>query len=92
MALRELPSSLRRLALQDARPTATLAGRCCRRYASAEATASQELLEDFQDLESQSSLSTQFTPDEKITAYDPIERAKGRKRELPPSRCVTGNN
>jgi large subunit ribosomal protein L5 len=88
MALRELPSSLRRLALRDARPTPTSLGRYCPRYASAEATAPQEVSEDFQDLESQSSLSTQFTSDEKIKAYDPVKRAHGRKRELPPSRYV----
>jgi large subunit ribosomal protein L5 len=89
MALRELPSSLRRLALRDARPAATAVGGCCRRYASAAAAAApQEVSEDFQDLESQSSLSPQFSPDEKIKAYDPIKRAQGRRRELPPSRYV----
>jgi hypothetical protein len=90
MALRELPSSLRRLALRDARPITAVSGNCWRRYASAEAVAAapapQEVSEDFRDLESKSSLFTAFSPDEKIKAYDPIKRTQGRKRELPPSR------
>jgi hypothetical protein len=88
MALRELPSSLRRMALRDARSTAAVAGRLCRRYASADATTPPEVSEDLQDLESQSSLSTPFSPDERIKAYNPIKRAQGRKRQLPPSRYV----
>jgi hypothetical protein len=90
MALRELPSSLRRLALRDARPTAAIASKCLRRYASGEAVAAaparSEVPEDFRDLESESSLFTAFSPDEKIKAYDPIKRTQARKRELPPSR------
>jgi hypothetical protein len=82
MALRELPSSLRRLALRDARPTGAIAGKCLRRYASGEVS------EDLRDLESESSLFTAFSPDEKIKAYDPIKRTQARKRELPPSRYV----
>ncbi|PMD28430.1 ribosomal protein L5 [Hyaloscypha hepaticicola] len=90
MALRELPSSLRRMALRDARPTAAIASKCLRRYASGEAVAAApargEVPEDFRDLESESSLFTAFSPDEKIKAYDPIKRTQARKRELPPSR------
>jgi hypothetical protein len=90
MALRELPSSLRRLALRDGRPTAAVAGRSWRRYTSAEAVAAapKEVSEDFQDLESNTSMFTAFSPDDKIKAYDPIKRTQGRRRELPPSRYV----
>jgi hypothetical protein len=90
MALRELPSSLRRLALRDTRPTAAVAGRSWRRYTSAEAVAAapKEVSEDFQDLESNTSMFTAFSPDDETKAYDPIKRTQGRRRELPPSRYV----
>ncbi len=86
MASRELPSALRRLISRDARPTATHLSRNWRRYASTEAAAVQEASEDFQDLESQSSLTSSTSQDEKIKTYDPVKRAQGRRRELPPSR------
>jgi large subunit ribosomal protein L5 len=53
---------------------------------AAEPAPEQELSEDFQELESQSSYSFTEMPVEKIKAYDPVKRAQGRKRELPPSR------
>jgi len=85
MASRELSSSLRRLAIRDTRSTTTTVARNCRRYASSGAAAVLEE-SDFRDLESESSLLSNFTPDEKIKAYDPAKRAQGRTRELPPSR------
>ena len=86
MALRELPSILSRFAGRDARPRMTTNLRNCRRYASGEASIANETPEDLEDLESQSSFSPSELEPEKIKAYDPVKRAQGRRRELPPSR------
>ena len=86
MALRELPSALRQLITRDLQPTATSAGYISRRYASGQAAAVQEALEDLQDLESQSALtSTEFSP-ETAEGYDPVKRSQARRRQLPASR------
>jgi hypothetical protein len=86
MALRELPSTLSRLIARDSRLTTASISRNCRRYASTAEASRKEATEDLQDLESQSSFSANDYPAEKIKAYDPVKRAQGRKRELPPSR------
>jgi large subunit ribosomal protein L5 len=88
MALRELPSALRSLALRDTQSGTSILVRNCRRYASSEAAAPQEASEDFQDLDSGSAFISTGPADEKIKTYDPVKRAQGRRRELPPSRCV----
>ncbi|KAH7393157.1 ribosomal protein L5 domain-containing protein [Cadophora sp. MPI-SDFR-AT-0126] len=85
MALRELPSALRRLTTRDARPATTSISRSCRRLATTEAGA-QETSEDFQDLESKSSLLSNGAVDEKVKSYDPIKRSQGRRTQLPASR------
>ena len=87
MALRELPSAFRSLATRDVRPlTASIAWNC-RRYASAGTAIKEEAPSDFQDLELQSSFAVKLPSDDgKITEFDPVKRAQGRKRELPPSR------
>jgi len=84
MALRELPSTFGRLLCRDARPLASSISRRCRRDVST--AASQELSEDIQELESQSSLAWTDSSAENANAFDPIKRAKGRKQQLPPSR------
>jgi large subunit ribosomal protein L5 len=86
MALRELPSALRRLAIKDTRSTATFLSQNCRRYASTEAPGAQNGSQDLQDLESNTSFSALEIQDEKVATYDPVKRAQGRKRELPASR------
>src|SRR5277367_4213903 len=92
MALRELSSTFCRLSIRDVRPSATSMTRNCRRYASGEASAEaapvQQVSEDLQELESNSSYSSAEILTEKIKAYDPVKRAQGRRRELPPSRYV----
>ncbi len=85
MVLRELPSILGRIAGRNGRSAVMP---CCRRYASTEAAAVQNISEDIQDLEAQSTFSSTLAPDEKIKSYDPIKRAQGRRRELPSSRYV----
>ena len=87
MALRELPSALRRLTTRGARPATNSITRSCRRFASTEAGA-QETSEDFQDLESKSSLLSNGAVDEKVKSYDPIKRSQGRRTQLPASRYV----
>jgi hypothetical protein len=86
MALRELPWSLGRLTTRCPRRVASATVICSRRFASSQASYSQEVSPDVQELESQSSFSTTDYSTEKIEAYDPVKRAQGRKRELPPSR------
>jgi large subunit ribosomal protein L5 len=88
MALRELPSALRSLAIRDTRSRTLVLARNCRRHASSETAASQEAPEDFQDLESESAFISIGPVDEKVKTYDPVKRAQGRRRELPPSRYV----
>ena len=59
----------------------------CRRYASSgEASSVPGVVEDYQDLVSESSFSTGGFSEDVIKAYDPVRRAQGRRRELPPSR------
>jgi hypothetical protein len=85
MALRGIPSTFSRLIIRDVRPlqrTAINHGR----QASTEATVSKEPLPDFEDLESQSSLSSTGPSNQIIKTYDPVKRAQRRKKELPPSR------
>lgn len=94
MALRELSSTFYRLSARDARPATTSISRNCRRYASGETSTEssqrrEEFSEDLQELESSSSYSPTDIPAEKIKAFDPVKRAQGRKRQLPPSRYVT---
>jgi large subunit ribosomal protein L5 len=86
MALRELPSALRRLLIRDLRPTNTTLTQISQRYASGQAAAVQEASEDLDDLESQSALSSTELPSEAVKGYDPIKRSQGRKRQLPASR------
>lgn len=88
MALRELPSALQRLAIRDTRSRISILARNCRRYASSEAAAPREAPEDFQDLESESAFISIGPAGEKVKTYDPVKRAQGRRRELPPSRYV----
>lgn len=87
MALRELPSALRRLTTRDARPATNSINRSCRRFASTE-VGTKETSEDFQDLESKSSLLSNGAVDEKVKSYDPIKRSQGRRTQLPASRYV----
>ena len=89
MPLREIPSALRNLAIRDVRSRMIVLGRNGQRYASGDAAAPLELSEDFKELDSQSSFISNGPPDEKIKAFDPVKRASGRRRELPPSRWVT---
>lgn len=91
MALRELHSSIGRLIVKGGRrngpSTVTIS---CRRYASTEASEAptQDVSQDIQDLESQSTFWKTSAPDEKVKSYDPIKRASARRRVLPPSRYV----
>ncbi|RDW70305.1 putative 50S ribosomal protein L5 [Coleophoma crateriformis] len=91
MALRELPSVFSRLLVRDA-PTKAIVSRTYRRYASGEAgtpvkPAKEELAnKDFQELESESSLAASRPSEDIIKAFDPVKKAKGRRRELPASR------
>lgn len=57
-----------------------------RRFASSEASYAQDVAADLHELESQSSFSTTDYSKEKIEAFDPVKKAKARKRELPASR------
>lgn len=85
MALKELPSVLRRLAVDGTRPTTSFV-RTCRRYASTEA-AVKNASEDLQDLESRTSYSPiSVAGDDQVGAYDPVKRVQQRKRQLPASR------
>ena len=84
MALREMSSALGQLIRRDVRPTTI--SRLCRRFASGEAAAAKEIPEDFQDLESQSSITSTELPAEIIKTFDPVKRSRERRRELPPSR------
>ena len=89
MAMRELSSTGVRLSKRAARPSLTSINRHCGRHASSEAgrdPTTQELSKDLQELESASSYFQASTPAEDIKAYDPIKRAQGRRRQLPPSR------
>ncbi|PQE08946.1 54S ribosomal L7 protein [Rutstroemia sp. NJR-2017a WRK4] len=86
MALREAPSTLCRFARRDIRSAATSIGRHSRRYASGEAAAAKEIPQEFEDLESQSSIASVEVPEDVLKSFDPIKRAKGRKYQLPPSR------
>lgn len=92
MALRELSSTFFRLSKRDVRPSMTSMTSNCRRYASSEASSeassTQEISQDLQELESISSYSPSDIPTESIKAYDPVKRAQGRRRQLPPSRFV----
>jgi large subunit ribosomal protein L5 len=88
MALRELPRSLCRLNAWYPQRVANAAAISSRRFASSDVSAAQAAPADFQELESQSSLTDVEYPAEKIGAYDPVKKAQGRKRELPPSRYV----
>jgi len=76
------------LGLRDGRSVAGGISRSCRRYASGEAASKGDVSEDLQDLESNSSLSSAGTLSEKISAYDPVKRAQGRRRQLPASRYI----
>ncbi|CZR58996.1 probable 50S ribosomal protein L5 [Phialocephala subalpina] len=85
MALKELPSALRRLAVQDTRSITSLV-RNGRRYASTEA-AGKDASRDLQDLESRTSYSPMtVAADEKADGYDPVKRVQQRRRQLPASR------
>jgi large subunit ribosomal protein L5 len=68
------------------RSAATSIGRHSRRYASGEAVAAKEIPEDFDDLESHSSIASTEVPEDVLKSFDPIKRAKGRKYQLPASR------
>ena len=92
MALRELPSALRRLGGRDAKSRTMIILRNSRRHASGEASPSKEVLEDIQDLESQSSFSSSAFEPERIKAFDPVKKSQGRRRELPPSRYARNYN
>ncbi|KAI9049548.1 hypothetical protein LZ554_006576 [Drepanopeziza brunnea f. sp. 'monogermtubi'] len=83
MASKDLPSALRRLILREATSPNALILRSQRRYASTEAAAAHE---DLQELESQSSFLSNGLVDEKVKDYDPVKRAAGRRRQLPSSR------
>jgi hypothetical protein len=89
MALREMPLTLCRLTTRAARPVFTAPALSSRRYASSEAASTPDAAADLQDLESQNSFTVSEYPSEKIKAFDPIKRAQGRTRELPPSRYDT---
>lgn len=85
MALKELPSSLRRLAVKDARSSISFV-RNCRRYASTEA-APKDASQDMQDLESTSSYSPMSVAEnEHVDSYDPVKKVQQRKTQLPASR------
>ncbi|TAQ89782.1 hypothetical protein B7494_g1863 [Chlorociboria aeruginascens] len=87
MAVREFPSALCRLATRPTRPAVTSTiSRSCRRYASEEATSKQEVSSDLRELESSSSISSVGFSPLGVEGYDPVKRAQGRRRELPPSR------
>lgn len=84
MALKELPSALRRLAVDGTRPSTSFV-RNCRRYASTEA-ATKNVSQDLEDLEPRSSYSPISVADEEVGTYDPVKRVQQRRRQLPPSR------
>jgi len=87
MAVRELSSSFARLALSDSRPILTKKAWTPRRYVS-EAALQRAINEDLKDLESNSSFEAPALDLEKARAYDPVQRAQARRRELPASRYV----
>ncbi len=75
--------------MRDSRSIAASAVQHCRRYASTAEARAEQVSEDYQDLESQSSfLSNTPFEEEKIKSWNPIKRAQGRRRQLPPSRYV----
>jgi hypothetical protein len=86
MALRDISSALRQLAIRDVRPVLKAATSNGRRQASGEATAIKEPVADFEDLESQSSMLSSGPTEAAIKKYDPVKRALRRQKELPPSR------
>jgi large subunit ribosomal protein L5 len=86
MALRDVPSALGRLLTRDVRTVLRSTISNGRRQASSEALAMKEPIEDFQELESQSSLTSSGPSEDVIKTYDPVKRSQGRRRELPPSR------
>ncbi|KAH6684520.1 ribosomal protein L5 domain-containing protein [Halenospora varia] len=85
MALRELPSAVRQLTRRNVRSAPVSASQITRRFASGEAAAVKEVSNDYEDLESQSTL-VPSTEKVKVGEYDPIKRVEGRKRQLPSSR------
>lgn len=90
MALRELPSALRQIVSKNLRPTTTIhAAQSFRRHASGKAATIQEAADDFQELESQSALTSSEFPPEAVEGWDPVKKSQGRTRELPPSRYDT---
>ncbi|CAG8975157.1 hypothetical protein HYALB_00004456 [Hymenoscyphus albidus] len=97
MALQQLPSALRQLALaaRHTRPVAKCIFPISRRYASSEVAPAQEqdavpvpapVPEDFQDLETESSFNTEYSESDVVKSFDPVKRAKRRRGQLPPSR------
>ncbi|KAL4883297.1 putative 50S ribosomal subunit L7, partial [Aspergillus karnatakaensis] len=62
-------------------PSSRAQGPCFRRHASDQASAKQ-----FSDLESEGSLKGAIVSEEAAKSFDPVARAKGRKRQLPRSR------
>ena len=89
MASRELPWALSRLTARCPRRVANTTALSGRRFASSEASNAPDVVTDLEELEPQSSFSATNYSTQKIEAFDPAKRAKGRKRELPPSRYVT---
>lgn len=57
-----------------------------RRFASSDASYSEDVAAELHELEPLSSFSTADYATEKIEAFDPVKRAKGRTQELPASR------
>lgn len=84
MALRELPTTFRRLAVEETRSSSSFL-QTCRRYASTEAAANNASQDT--DLESTATFSP-ISTNEQSGTYDPIKRAKERTRELPSGRYV----
>jgi hypothetical protein len=91
MALKELSLAFGRLAVRDARPIVQSMA-CQGRRSASSAAARHELSEDTQDLESQSSFSSEAFSEEAIQSYDPVKRASSRKTQLPRSRYVGLDN
>ena len=90
MVLRDIPSALSRLTIRDIRPLLRSTSVNGQRQASMQAAAvKEEPLPDFEDLESQSSLSSSPPPEEVVKKYDPVKRAQRRTKELPASRYVS---
>lgn len=120
MALRELPSAFRRLAVRESRPFTASIPQSCRHYASTtvqrtesrktrreelkkaprtESAKAQETdaakafesqySKDLQDLEEDPSFMAEVPyEDERIRSWDPVERSRSRRLQLPPSRYV----